>query len=89
MVIGRLVGSIWATRKYEELDGMKLMRVEVLTGVDQGRQIVCVDTVSAGIGDRVLVSTGSAAYRFTREMFQRNAPIDAVIVGIVDEDVSL
>lgn len=89
MVIGRLIGSIWATRKYEELDGMKLMRVEVLTGVDQGRQIVCVDTVSAGIGDRVLVSTGSAAYRFTQELFQRNAPIDAVIVGIVDEDVGL
>lgn len=89
MVIGRLIGSIWATRKYEELDGMKLMRVEVLTGVDQGRQIVCVDTVSAGIGDRVLVSTGSAAYRFTQELFRRNAPIDAVIVGIVDEDVSL
>ena len=31
MVIGRLIGSIWATNKYEELDGMKLMRVEVLT----------------------------------------------------------
>ena len=86
MVIGRLIGSIWATNKYEELDGMKLMRVEVLTGIDAGKQIV---TISAGMGERVLVTTGSSAYQFVRERFQKNAPVDAVIVGIIDEDVSL
>ncbi|WP_195420301.1 EutN/CcmL family microcompartment protein [Collinsella sp. D33t1_170424_A12] len=89
MVIGKLIGSIWATNKYEELEGMKLMRVEVLTGMDAGRQVVCIDTISAGIGERVLVTTGSSAYQFVRERFGVNAPVDAVIVGIIDEDVSL
>lgn len=89
MIIGKLIGSIWATRKYEELDGMKLMRVEVIEGDERGRQLVCVDTISAGAGERVLVTTGSAAYHFMREHFDRNAPVDAVIVGIIDEDVDL
>lgn len=89
MVVCKLVGSIWATRKYEELNGMKLMRVEVLGGTDAGRQLVCVDTVSAGAGDLVLVAQGSAAYLFMKERFGVNAPVDAAIVGIIDEDVSL
>ena len=38
MLICKLIDSIWATRKYEELDGMKLMRVEVLDGPDSGRR---------------------------------------------------
>ena len=50
---------------------------------------MCVDTISAGTGDRVLVATGSAAYRFMRETFGKNAPVDAAIVGIIDEDVNL
>ncbi|KXB62843.1 MULTISPECIES: EutN/CcmL family microcompartment protein [Olsenella] len=89
MIVGRLVGSIWATRKYDELSGMKLMRVEVLAGGEVGSQLICVDTISAGVGDRVIVTTGAAAYHFVRDEFQRNAPVDAVIVGIIDEDVSL
>ena len=48
-MVCKLVGSLWATRKYEELNGMKLMRVEVIEGADAGRRIVCVDTVSAGV----------------------------------------
>ena len=43
MIVGRLVGSIWATRKYDELSGMKLMRVEVLAGGEVGSQLICVD----------------------------------------------
>ena len=89
MVVCRLVGSLWATRKYEELNGMKLMRVEVIEGADAGRRIVCVDTVSAGVDDRVLVAEGTAAYLFMKEKFDVNAPVDAAIVGIIDEDVSL
>ena len=59
MLICKLIDSIWATRKYEELDGMKLMRVEVIDGPEFGRRLVCVDTISAGYpGDRVLVGYG-------------------------------
>lgn len=89
MIVAKLLGSLWATRKYDELNGMKLMRVEVLEGIEQGRQLVCVDTIGAGIGERVLVSCGSAAYHFIKDEFGKNAPVDAVIVGIIDTDVNL
>ena len=89
MIVGKLIGSIWTTRKYDELNGMKLMRVEVVAGDEAGKQLICVDTISAGVGDRVIVTTGSSAYLFMRDEFQKNAPVDAVIVGIIDEDVSL
>lgn len=89
MIICKLIGSLWATRKYDELSGMKLMRVETVNGDDAGRQLVCVDTIGAGIGEHVLVATGSTAYHFTREHLGVNAPVDAVIVGIIDEDVDL
>lgn len=89
MIVGRLIGSIWATRKYEELSGMKLMRVEVIAGDEAGKQLICVDTISAGVGDRVIVATGPSAYHFVKDEFQKNAPVDAVIVGIIDEDVNL
>ena len=89
MIVGKLIGSIWATRKYDELNGMKLMRVEVVAGDDAGKQLICVDTISAGVGDRVIVTTGASAYLVMRDEFQKNAPVDAVIVGIIDEDVSL
>ena len=45
--------------------------------------------IGAGIGERVLVTCGSAAYHFVRDEFGKNAPVDAVIVGIIDEDVEL
>ncbi|MGN0076958.1 MAG: EutN/CcmL family microcompartment protein [Parafannyhessea sp.] len=89
MIVGKLIGSIWATRKYDELNGMKLMRVEVVAGDDAGKQLICVDTISAGVGDRVIVTTGASAYLFMRDEFNKNAPVDAVIVGIIDEDVNL
>lgn len=89
MIVCRMLGSLWATRKYDELSGMKLMRIEVLEGIEAGKKLVCVDTIGAGIGERVLVTCGSAAYHFVRDEFGKNAPVDAVIVGIIDEDVEL
>lgn len=87
MITARLIGHEWATRKYDALAGMKLMLVEEIGGVDHGRRLVAVDAISAGIGDRVLVSTGSAAWRVL-ELDQPNdrIPVDAVIVAIIDED---
>ena len=41
------------------------------------------------VGDRVIVTTGASAYLFMRDAFDQNVPVDAVIVGIIDEDVSL
>ncbi len=83
MITARLIDNIWATRKSELLNGYKLMVVEVIGGTDAGKRMVAVDVISAGIGDRVLVTMGSSA----RKMFENdNIPIDAAIIGIIDED---
>ncbi|MEL1134347.1 EutN/CcmL family microcompartment protein [Desulfitobacterium sp. THU1] len=83
MIAAKVIDNIWATRKAESLRGLKLMLVEVLGGIDAGRIMIAVDTISAGIGERVLVCTGSSA----RKMLDcENTPIDAIIVGIIDED---
>ncbi|MEW6696614.1 MAG: EutN/CcmL family microcompartment protein [Bacillota bacterium] len=83
MLAAKVIDSIWSTRKAESLVGLKFMLVEVLGGIDAGRFIIAADTIGAGIGERVLVCTGSSA----RKMLDRDdVPIDAVIVGIIDED---
>ncbi len=83
MITAKLIDNIWATRKSELLNGYKLMLVEVVGGTDAGKRLVAADVISAGIGDRVLVTTGSSA----RRMFDNDAiPIDAAIIGIIDED---
>ena len=87
MFIGKVVGSVVSTRKNENLVGNKFMVVEPLDSFgDKKRRIVAVDNVGAGLGEAVLVATGSAA-RIGIE--QNTAPIDAAIVGIIDDVSSL
>ncbi len=81
MIIGKVVGSVVSTRKNEKLIGSKFMIVETAEGMGEVKRLVAVDNVGAGIGETVLVATGSAA-RIGCD--QENAPIDAAIVGIVD-----
>lgn len=83
MIAGKVIDNIWSTRKASSLVGLKFMLVEVLGGIDAGRIIIAADTIGAGIGERVLVCTGSSARKM---LAQDDAPIDAVIVGIIDED---
>lgn len=82
MVIGKVVGSIIATRKNDKLIGQKLLVVRPLENMERKGEFVAIDNVGAGIGETVLVAVGSAA-RVGCEL--ENAPIDAAIVGIVDE----
>ena len=85
MIVARVVGSVWATRKEESLHGMKLMivrRQDVVTRKESDC-LVAVDQVGAGIGELVIVATGSSA-RLVRQG-SGHAPIDAAIVGIIDE----
>ena len=63
MVTARLIDNIWATRKAEALNGSKLMLAEVIGGTRSGERMVVVDTISAGIGDRVIITMGSSARR--------------------------
>lgn len=82
MIIGKVIGSIISTRKRENLIGNKFMIVEPLPAMGVAGRIVAIDTIGAGIGETVLVAQGSAA-RVGCGM--QDAPIDAAIVGIVDE----
>lgn len=89
MIVAKLVGNVWATRKYDALEGMKFMLVEVLDSKEEKRQLVAVDTIGAGIGDRVLISQGSSARRILEESDEERIPVDAVIVAIIDDDCKI
>ena len=83
MIAAKVIDNIWSTRKAESLVGLKFMLVEVLGGIDAGRLLIAADTIGAGFGERVIVCTGSSA----RKMLNRDdVPIDAAIIGIIDED---
>ena len=86
MLIGKVIGSVVSTRKNENLVGNKFMIVETLKGYGEKNRIVAVDNVGAGIGEAVLVATGSAA---RVGVGQNTAPIDAAIVGIIDDPSSI
>lgn len=87
MIVGKIVGSVVATRKNENLVGSKFLIVEPLESVSSDRdKIVAVDNVGAGFGEIVLVAFGSAARIGCNQI---NAPIDAAIVGIVDDGTGL
>ncbi len=83
MLTAKVVDNIWSTRKTELLNGYKLMLVEVIGGCDDGQRQVAVDTVGAGIGERVLVALGSSARRLVGD---DSIPTDAALVGIIDEE---
>lgn len=83
MVTAKLIDNVWATRKAESLKGLKFMLAEVIGGTSAGQRMIVVDIISAGIGDRVIVCTGSSARRMLGD---DEIPVDAVIVGIIDED---
>lgn len=81
MIICKVVGHVWATKKEERLEGLKLMVVQEEGGPAKKKTYVAADAVGAGIGERVLVVSGSTA----RNVFGRdNVPADMAIVGIID-----
>ena len=86
MLIGKVVGSVVSTRKNEKLIGSKFMIVESLAKTGSGNRVVAVDNVGAGIGELVLVVTGSAA---RIGLDSANSPVDAAIVGIIDDGTGI
>jgi len=83
MILGKVVGTVVATRKDESLVGSKLLLVQPITpdGDSQGVQLVAVDTVDAGAAETVLIVSGSSA-RMAAGL--TDLPVDAAIIGIVD-----
>lgn len=83
MVIGRVVGNLWATRKDEKLNGQKFLVVKLLKTKDTFQEgfFVAADNAGAGIDDLVLITRGGSA---RTSIGIKDLPIDAAIVGIVD-----
>jgi ethanolamine utilization protein EutN len=77
MLIAKVVGNIWATKKDERLEGYKLL----VTKLKSGELVVAVDTIGAGIGEDVLLVRGRQTAGILRE---EKTPADAAIVGIID-----
>lgn len=84
MIVGKVIGNVWATRKDQALNGLKFLVVKPIDhDSDMNRpELVAADSVGAGIGELVLVVTGSSARRV---LDKDQCPLDAMIVGIVDE----
>lgn len=84
MIIGKVIGNVWATRKESALNGLKLMVVQRLDAqTNQSLEtFVAVDCVGAGIDEKVLIVTGSSA---RKALDNPLSPVDAAIVGIIDE----
>ena len=84
MVLGKVVGSVWATCKDGKLQNMKFLIVRHISFDMKLKDsfVVAVDSVGAGAGEIVLIASGSSA-RLTELTYQK--PVDAVIMAIVDK----
>ena len=83
MTLGKVVGTVVATRKEQTLEGLRLMLVRFVDpeGQETGGFVVAADAVGAGPGEMVLVASGSSA---RQTQATNNRPVDAVIMAIVD-----
>lgn len=84
MILGRVMGEVWATRRHPAYEGHKLLLVRPLLWYAPSHevgQLVAVDTVDAGVGDDVLVCMGEPA---RRALGSTNLPVEAAICAIVD-----
>ncbi len=83
MVLARVIGTIWATRKYDTVKGYKLQFIQPIDAKmnEVGDPIIAVDTIGAGPGEIVFYATSSES---VIAMDVEMAPVDASIVGIVD-----
>jgi ethanolamine utilization protein EutN len=85
MILARVVGQVVATQKRPQFEGAKLLLVQPETpqGEARGTALLAIDSVGAGVSERVLVVLeGRAA---GEALGRKLAPVDAAIVGIVDE----
>jgi microcompartment protein CcmK/EutM len=88
MVLGKVIGTLVASRKEPTLEGLKLLVVRAcdvdgsIPSSGTGGIVVAVDAVGAGIGEVVLYASGSSA---RQTQVTQNRPVDATIMAIVDE----
>jgi ethanolamine utilization protein EutN len=78
MLRATVTGAVWATRRIEKIPNGAFLEVEI----DGGTRMVAFDVLGSGIGERVLVATGSVASSWFGE---DHPPIDALIIGSIDD----
>lgn len=84
MILAKVIGTVWATRKDEKLVGMKIQIVKPVDLDYKTKEgfLVAVDAVGAGVGEIVLVVQGSSA---RQTVLTENRAVDATIMAIVDK----
>ena len=84
MILGKVIGTLVASRKEPTLEGLKLLVVQAcdVDGTPKGAIAIAVDAVGAGIGEVVLYVSGSSA---RQTQVTQNRPVDATIMAIVDQ----
>jgi microcompartment protein CcmK/EutM len=84
MLLAKVVGTVVATRKDERLLSAKLLVARPMdpSGKPEGLYLVAVDTVDAGVGETVLIVSGSSA-RMASGL--KDCPVDAAIIGVIDQ----
>ncbi|HBV85436.1 EutN/CcmL family microcompartment protein [Desulfosporosinus sp.] len=93
MILARVIGNVWSTRKDESLRGLKFLVVQPVTLSYQedgtpilkevGNSLVAADQIGAGEDEIVMVASGSSA---RQGLTNHSIPIDATIVGIIDKE---
>lgn len=83
MYLARVIGTVVASRKEEELEGLKLLLLKQcdLDGTPSGATLVAADSVGAGVGEVVLYASGSSA---RQTLITKDRPVDCVVMAIVD-----
>jgi ethanolamine utilization protein EutN len=84
VILGRVVGEVWATRKHDALAGRKLLLIEPRLWYAPSHQVghlVAVDSVGAGVGEDVVVCMGDPA---RRQLGSTSIPVEAAVCAIVD-----
>ncbi len=84
MKVGTVMGKIWATRKLDELPNGALLEIDLIEDGEVSERVLAYDPLGAGTGEQVLITQGSVA----KGWFESgDAVIDALVIGIVDEEV--
>lgn len=78
MIRARVTGQVWSTKRIETLPNGALLQVEL----ENGSSMVALDVLGCGVGESVLVTTGSVAAAYFTKI---KAPVDALIIGSIDE----
>ena len=84
MLIGRVIGEVWATQKAPSHEGGKILCVQPvnLDGSAKGQPVLALDAVDAGVGDRVLVTM--EGFSAMTAVGRPNSPIDMAVIGVID-----